>query len=62
MSAPIQVPDFAYAFGPSVDGVVIGKSKCFYILINRSSYFHPIENLRITSNIYLEIWAYNMKI
>lgn len=25
MSAPAQAPDFSYAFGPSVDGVVIGE-------------------------------------
>ena len=25
LSAPVHAPDFAYAFGPSVDGVVIGK-------------------------------------
>ena len=30
LSAPVQAPDFAYAFGPSVDGVVIGRVSCKY--------------------------------
>lgn len=52
LSAPVQAPDFAYAFGPSVDGVVIGRVSCKYnsvLLVDGSLVLFVIHYFRDVS-------------